>query len=79
MLLALCCGAAEKERLATERLQAANRRATSLGAALDALREECSELQAQCSGREEEERGLRQQCKKLEDQVSQVASITLIA
>lgn len=64
--------AGEKERLATEKLQAATRRANSASATVDTLREECAELQQQSSVQEEELRQSQQLCKKLEEQLSKV-------
>ena len=65
--------AGEKERIATEKLQAATRRANSASAAVDTLREECAELQQQGSSQEEALRQSQQLCKKLEEQLSKVA------
>ena len=65
---------AEKERLATERLQSANSRVSSHAAALDALREECANLQSRSSAFEEELHSSAQRCHRLEEQLSQVPS-----
>ena len=70
--------AGEKERIATEKLQAATRRANAASAAVDTLREECAELQQQSSSQEEATRQSQQQCKKLEEQLAKVALCLLM-
>ena len=67
---------AEKERLATERLQSAHSRVSSHAAALDALREECANLQSRSSALEDELQSSKQRCHRLEEQLTQVPSTT---
>lgn len=64
--------AGEKERIAIDKLQAAVRRANSVSAAMDALREECSDLLARCSNYEVELESSQQLCRRLEDQIFKV-------
>lgn len=65
---------AEKERLASERLQSSNNKASSLGAALATLREEMAEVMAKLDSQGEEVALAQQRCSKLEDQRDQVDS-----
>lgn len=71
-MLIFSTAAGEKERLAGERLQGANSRAAALGAALDSLRNECSELRAELDAQAEDLSALRQRCLKLELRNSEV-------
>ena len=70
--------AAEKERLASERLQSANNRASSVGAALATLRDEMADALTKLDSQGEELSFVRQQLSKLEAQRDQASCKAVI-